>query len=141
MSWTNFALAEVREIGDGHRALYAKSKIPKDVVIAVFDGRAVVLDLRPDGKIDYGKEDPNLLVHLAVSNGKFYGIAPIRYDEVTGADFMNHSCKPNCYIERMLVIRAAEDIPPGAELTWDYRVSDLVPQGQPCWCPEPKCML
>ena len=117
MSWTNFALAEVREIGDGHRAVYAKTKIPKDAVIAVFDGRAVVLDLKPDGKIDYGKEDPNLLVHLAVSNGKFYGIAPIRYDEVTGADFMNHSCKPNCYIERMLVIRAAEDIAADAELT------------------------
>jgi hypothetical protein len=54
---------------------------------------------------------------------------------------MNHSCHPNCYIERTLVIRAAEDIPPGTELTWDYRVSDLVPQGQPCWCPEPKCVL
>ncbi len=81
------------------------------------------------------------MVHLAVNAGKFYGIAPIRYDEVGGADFMNHSCHPNCYVERMLVIRAAEDIGAGTELTWDYRVSDLVPQGQPCWCPEPKCIL
>ena len=141
MSWTNYALAEVRDIGEGQKALYSKVPIPKDTVIAVFDGRAVVLDLKPDGKIDYGKEDPNLLVHLAVAGGKFYGIEPIGYDEVTGADFMNHSCTPNCYIERMLVIRAAEDIPPGTELTWDYRISDLIPQGNPCWCDVPKCLL
>ncbi len=141
MSWTNFAVAEVRTLANGHRSLYAKTDITRDTVIAVLDGRAVVLDVKPDGKIDYGREDGNLLVHLAVHGGKFYGIAPIRYDEVDGADFMNHSCHPNCYVERTLVIRAAEDIKAGAEITWDYRVSDLIPQGQPCWCPEPKCVL
>jgi SET domain-containing protein len=141
MSWTNTAITEVRSLANGHRSLFARADIKRDAVIAVLDGRAVVLDLKADGKIDYGAEDSNLLVHLAVHDGKFYGIAPIRYDEVAGADFMNHSCRPNCYVERMLVIRAAEDIRAGAELTWDYRVSDLVPQGQPCWCPEPKCTL
>jgi uncharacterized protein len=141
VSWTNAEITEVRAMANGHRALHSKTRIARDTVIAVLDGRAVVLDMKADGKIDYGREDPNLLVHLAVAGGKFYGIAPIRYDEVGGADFMNHSCTPNCYVERMLVIRAAEDIPPGVPLTWDYRVSDLVPQGFPCWCPEPKCVL
>ena len=141
MSWTNDSIAEVRTLPNGHRSLFAKTGVKKDSVIAVLDGRAVVLDLKPDGHIDYAGEDGNLLVHLAVHDGKFYGIAPIRYDEVAGADFMNHSCRPNCYVERTLVIRAAEDIEAGSELTWDYRVSDIVPQGQPCWCPEPKCVL
>ncbi len=141
MSWTNFAVAEVRTLANGHRSLFARSDVAKDTVIAVLDGRAVVLELTREGKIEYGEEDANLLIHLAVHDGKFYGNAPIRYDEVSGADFMNHSCRPNCYIERTLVIRAAEDIKAGTEFTWDYRVSDLVPQGQPCWCPEPKCVL
>jgi SET domain-containing protein len=141
MSWTNFELAEVRDIGGGQHALYSRTHIPKNAVIAVFDGRAVVLAVKPDGKLDYAGENPNLLLHLAVHDGKFYGIAPIRDDEVGGADYMNHSCTPNCYVERMLVVRAAEDIPPGTELTWDYRVSDLVPQGNACWCDDPKCVL
>lgn len=141
MSWTNPAVTEVRDIGDGQHALYSKTAIAKDTVVGVFDGRAVVLPIKADGKIDYGPEDPNLLVHLAVHDRMFYGIAPIRYDEVGGADFMNHSCTPNCYVERTLVIRAAEPIAAGIELTWDYRVSDIVPQGQPCWCDVPKCVL
>ena len=141
MSWTNPAVAEVRDLGGGQRGLLERTDIKRDTVIGIFDGRAVVLNLKPDGKIDYGDEDPNLLVHLAVQDGKFYGIAPIRYDEVTGVDYMNHSCAPNCAIERTLVIRAAEDIKAGAELKWDYRISDIIPQGNPCWCDPPRCVL
>jgi hypothetical protein len=141
LTWTNDAIAAVRTLANGHRSLFAKTHIPRHTVIAVLDGRAVVLDLKADGGIDYAGEDGNLLIHLGVHDGKFYGIAPIRYGEVGGADFMNHSCHPNCYVERTLLIRAAEDIEAGAELTWDYRVSDIIPQGQPCWCPEPKCVL
>lgn len=143
MSWTNFDLTEVRDLGNGHRSLYSKVAIPKDAVIAVLDGRAVVLDIKENGKLDYGAEDPNMLVHLAVDPKarKFYGIAPISYDQVGGGDFLNHSCTPNCRVERFLVIRAENDIPAGTELTWDYRVSDIIPQGIPCWCDEPKCVL
>ena len=39
------------------------------------------------------------------------------------ARFINHSCKPNCYsqvIGRTIWIRAARNIQPGEELTYDY---------------------
>jgi len=39
------------------------------------------------------------------------------------ARFMNHACKPNCYsqiIGREIWIRAARNIAPGEELTYDY---------------------
>ena len=39
------------------------------------------------------------------------------------ARFVNHGCKPNCYTEiadRTIWIRAARNITPGEELTYDY---------------------
>ncbi|MGB8274460.1 MAG: SET domain-containing protein [Alphaproteobacteria bacterium] len=141
MSWTNLDLVEVRALQDGGRGVFSRKKIAKDSVIAVFDGRAVRLRILPDGKVDYGREDPHMLIHLAAEGDTFYALAPIAPDDVRGVDFMNHSCQANCYIERTLVVRAKTDIPAGVELTWDYRDSDLIPQGIPCWCPDPKCVL
>jgi SET domain-containing protein len=39
------------------------------------------------------------------------------------ARFINHACKPNCYsqiVDRDIWIRAARNIEPGEELTYDY---------------------
>ena len=141
MSWTNQALVEVRNLPGGERGVYSRTDIPKDAVVAIFDGRAVALPVRDDGTVEYGTENPHMLIHLAVENGRFFALSPIAPDDIGGVDFMNHSCAPNCYIERTLVVRAARDIPAGTELTWDYRETDLIPQGIPCWCPEPKCVL
>ena len=55
------------------------------------------------------------------------------------ARFLNHSCKPNCYVHvvrRDIWIRAARNISAGEELTYDYNVD-----GQkviPCAC-RPGC--
>ena len=141
MSWTNLDLVEVRRLPGGQRGVYSRKDISKDAVIAIFDGRAVALDIRPDGTVDYGGENPHMLIHLAVAGNKFFALSPITPDDVGGVDFMNHSCEANCYIERTLVVRAKRDIPRGTELTWDYRETDIVPQGIPCWCEEPKCVL
>lgn len=49
----------------------------------------------------------------------------VRDANVEGNDarFINHACKPNCYtqiIGRTIWIRAARNIKPGEELTYDY---------------------
>ncbi len=141
MSWTNSELVEVRTREGGHRAVFSRADIPKDAVIAIFDGRAVTLDIREDGTVEYRDENPHMLIHLAVQGRKFFALSPIAPDDVGGVDFMNHSCEPNCYIERTLVVRAKNPIPRGTELTWDYRETDLIAQGIPCWCDVPKCVL
>jgi hypothetical protein len=141
MSWTNLDLVQIRELPGGGRGVFSRKRIPKDTIIAVFDGRAVRLPILPDGRVDYGNEDPHMLIHLAVEGNQFYALVPITPEDVGGVDLMNHSCTPNCYIERTLVVRAKVDIPENVELTWDYRDSDLIPQGIPCWCDDPKCVL
>ena len=51
------------------------------------------------------------------------------------ARFINHSCKPNCYIEvtgDMIWVRAARNIRPGEELTYDYNTTG--DRTIPCRC-------
>jgi SET domain-containing protein len=55
------------------------------------------------------------------------------------ARFINHSCKPNCWIEivdRTIWIRASRTIRTGEELTYDYRTDGE--QTIPCRC-RPGC--
>jgi SET domain-containing protein len=55
------------------------------------------------------------------------------------ARFINHACKPNCYIEiveRDIWIRAARNIGKGEELTYDYNVGGAA--RIPCSC-RPQC--
>jgi SET domain-containing protein len=55
------------------------------------------------------------------------------------ARFINHSCKPNCWIEivdRTIWIRASRTIRAGEELTYDYRTDGE--QTIPCRC-RPGC--
>lgn len=64
------------------------------------------------------------------------------------ARWINHSCAPNCdtFEEgRRIFIRAARNIRPGEELTYDYAIEAGEPLTKalkarwPCWCGAKKC--
>ncbi len=40
------------------------------------------------------------------------------------ADFINHSCEPNCGMSGSTIVVAMRDIAPGEHLTYDYAMSD-----------------
>jgi uncharacterized protein len=55
------------------------------------------------------------------------------------ARFINHSCRPNCYVQivgDVIWIRAARTIAPGEELSYDYHTHGEA--GIPCRC-RPGC--
>jgi SET domain-containing protein len=55
------------------------------------------------------------------------------------ARFINHACRPNCYIEiagDTIWVRASRNIRRGEELTYDYSLTP--PLGIPCRC-RPGC--
>ncbi|KAJ3036813.1 Histone-Lysine N-Methyltransferase ash1l [Rhizophlyctis rosea] len=63
----------------------------------------------------------------------------------TDARFINHSCEPNCHIEKWSVdgeyrvgIFATENIPEGGDLTYDYRFESFGP-AQSCFCGSKNC--
>ena len=66
------------------------------------------------------------------------------------ARFANHSCGPNCKLEKWrvgeeprLVLIALKDVPPGKELTYDYNAGGTEADttvGQECMCGAPNCL-
>lgn len=60
--------------------------------------------------------------------------------------FCNHSCNPNCYVDKWVVgdklrmgIFAERKIQPGEELVFNYNVDRYGAEPQPCYCGEPNC--
>jgi len=61
--------------------------------------------------------------------------------------FCNHSCNPNCYVDKWVVgdklrmgIFAARYIKAGEELVFNYNVDRYGADPQPCYCGEPNCV-
>ncbi|KAJ3120871.1 hypothetical protein HK098_004187 [Nowakowskiella sp. JEL0407] len=62
------------------------------------------------------------------------------------ARFMNHSCNPNCALQKWVVnsrvrigIFAVKDVDIGEELTFDYKFERYGQEAQPCYCGESVC--
>lgn len=60
--------------------------------------------------------------------------------------FCNHSCNPNCYVDKWVVgdklrmgIFAERKIQAGEELVFNYNVDRYGADPQPCYCDEPNC--
>lgn len=61
--------------------------------------------------------------------------------------FCNHSCNPNCYVDKWVVgeklrmgIFAERHIKAGEELVFNYNVDRYGADPQPCYCGEPNCV-
>jgi histone-lysine N-methyltransferase SETD2 len=61
--------------------------------------------------------------------------------------FCNHSCNPNCYVDKWVVgeklrmgIFTARTIRAGEELVFNYNVDRYGADPQPCYCGEPNCV-
>jgi hypothetical protein len=100
MSFTNFDLVEVRDIGPDHKAIYARNPIRQNQLLGFFDGRAVVVDLdRKDEQDDYWWRQS---VHLRLEGRKLLCLLPTWEPE--GVDYLNHSCRPNARVEQQLYV-------------------------------------
>lgn len=59
------------------------------------------------------------------------------------ARHINHGCSPNCEAELdggRILIKAIKDIPPGAEVTFNYGYDFVDYRDHPCRCGQPGCV-
>ncbi|KAJ3260634.1 Histone-Lysine N-Methyltransferase ash1l [Boothiomyces macroporosus] len=88
-------------------------------------------------------------IYANASNHYFlnYGFGEVidGYRKGTIARFANHSCDPNCHIEKWsydgecrIGLFASKDIEPGSELTYDYKFESFGPL-QKCMCQSENC--
>lgn len=98
----------------GGKAVIATALIRKLELVALWGG--IIIE-----EADLVKLTPEERGHtLQVDEGLF--MAPINMDEP--ADYINHSCEPNCGINGQIGLVAMRDILPGEEITFDYAMSD-----------------
>lgn len=123
-------------------------------------GLEALEDLHPgDFVIEYVGEvlpkpafEKRTLQYAEAGNRHFYFMS-LKSDEVIDAQkkgnvarFMNHSCNPNCQLQKWMVgdqIRmgffAIKHVRAGAELTFDYKFERYGLEAQRCYCGEPNC--
>jgi hypothetical protein len=139
MTYTNHDLVEEYELANGQRGIRARTHIPAGEIIGIYGGMIVQY------KLDGGKiTDPDarrLAVQLVVRGDTVYALVNPPSVPLSGIDFINHSCQPNVDVQGQIVLIAARDIRAGEPLTADYQDWDLVPYGERCWCPVPKCVI
>lgn len=92
--------------------------------------------------IQYDEEGIKHFYFMSLQNGVF--IDATRKGNL--GRFCNHSCKPNCYVDKWIVgdkvrmgIFAKRAIRAGEELVFDYNVDRYGADPQPCYCGEPNC--
>lgn len=108
------------------RAVFAKKKIRKGEIVAVFDGPIY------DDLFDEWTDD--ILNHAIQIGPKLWR------DSCGVARLINHSCDPNCGVKKLINIVAMRTIMPGEEITWDYEMTEKNPWWKMrCGCGSPLC--
>jgi len=117
--------------GDG---LFVTERIQKGEVVADFSqGPGTYLSTAEADKLYEQGSD----YMLQVGDDKFF--AATNSEELEDADFINHSCEPNCGIKGSLAIVAMRDIEPGEEIAFDYCMSESSEFSFECQCGAATC--
>ena len=87
-----------------------------------------------DGLVNYGPYNRSQAVEVALYNNSVIALVPELDQPLSGIDFINHSCNPNCQLNGYILVVAAEDIPPATELTINYQAITLIPENKLCLC-------
>ena len=92
--------------------------------------------------IQYDEEGIKHFYFMSLSKGEFVDATK----KGNLGRFCNHSCNPNCYVDKWVVgdklrmgIFAERKIQAGEELVFNYNVDRYGADPQPCYCGEPNC--
>jgi hypothetical protein len=106
--------ARTTALGAGGHGSIAVEHISAGEVVAAFGGRCVSrheFDLLPVSQ---------QIRSIQIEDELYLAGAP----EPEPADFINHSCEPNCGMNGNTVLVALRDLVPGEAITYDYAMSD-----------------
>ena len=128
-SWLT-PLAQVRDAGAKGLGVFATADIPAGTTVAGFGGHVV-----ERAEFDLLAED--LRTHSLQVDDRLYLVS---LPPFAPADYVNHSCEPNCGIVGSLLLVTMTDVVEGEELCFDYAMTDTNDYDEfVCACGTPSC--
>ena len=128
-SWLS-PLAARRSAGDKGMGIFAVAAIPAGTTVAAFGG--CVLD-----RAELDALDEELRVHALQVDDDLFMASELPFDD---ADYVNHSCEPNCGIVGSVLLVTMRDVAAGEELCFDYAMTDTDDYDEfECSCSTPSC--
>ena len=112
-SWLS-PLAVSREAGAKGRGIFAVDDIPAGTTVAGFGGNVV-----DRAELDALAEE--IRIHALQIDDDLFIASDLPFDD---ADFVNHSCDPNCGIIGSVLVVTMRDVAVGEELCFDYAMTD-----------------
>ena len=127
-SWLS-PLAARRPAGAKGMGVFAVAPIPAETTVAAFGGRVV-------DKRELDRLDETIRVHALQIDEELYLAGELPFDD---ADYVNHSCEPNCGIVGSVLLVTMRDVAAGEELTVGY--GETHHRGRlACRCGVPRCV-
>lgn len=121
-----------------------KSKIGKGLFVLkkIHKGELIIDFTKGPGKFLTTKEADKLYEKgndymIQIDDDLFF--VATNKEELEDADFLNHSCNPNCGIKGTLRIVAMRDIKTGEEITFDYAMCESSDYKMRCNCRSSNC--
>ena len=112
-SWLS-PLAVSRSAGAKGVGVFALETIPAGTTVAGFGGRVV-------DRAELDQLDEEIRVHALQIDDDLFIASELPFDD---ADFVNHSCDPNCGILGSVLLVTMRPVAPGEELCFDYAMTD-----------------
>jgi len=134
-SWAHHSLV-VKDTPRNGRGVFITEALAKDALLMVFGGH--VLTFEEEASLPERIRD----VSIQIDRGLVLGI--VKTEELSAADFVNHSCDPNTGIKGQISLVSIRDLHAGEEITFDYgtalyRVGGALPYALACNCGASLC--
>lgn len=118
----------VKETKNG-KGTFAAAGIRKNTVIMVFGG--YVMTRQSEEML------PERIRDIAITIERNLVIGPIKSSQLSDADYVNHSCNPNCGIKGQISLVSMRALKKGEEIYFDYGTVLYQEKGAPAY--ELKC--
>ena len=112
-SWLS-PLAARRPAGPKGMGIFAVAAIPAGTTVAGFGGSVI-------DRAGLDAEDDEIRIHALQIDDDLFIASELPFDD---ADYVNHSCDPNCGIVGSILLVAMRDVAEGEELCFDYAMTD-----------------
>jgi uncharacterized protein len=128
-SWLN-PLAVTRPAGAKGKGIFALSAVPAGTTIAGFGGHVV-------DRAELHALDDEVRTHALQIDDDLFIASVLPFDD---ADYVNHSCEPNCGIVGSVLLVTMREVAAGEELCFDYAMTDIDDYDEfVCECGTPTC--